>query len=174
MQWAELFSFALAYSGVFLIGFAFILGMGVLVSPGAMSQDYPPAIRERYGPKTQRDRMVSAVMSVLTTLLVFGSPMFAMAALRDSLDGTIGFLDGFVVGIFVLLALNIFDLLIVDWLVFCTIQPNRLVLPGTRGMSEYRDYSFHWKVLVPRPIPWPLLLIPAFGVYCGVIALIVR
>lgn len=171
MQWGVVVSFALAFTGVFLVGFCVILGVGAVVSPGAMAHDYPEAIRERYGPKTDRDRAVTVVMSVLMAILMLGSPIIAMFALRDALGGTIGFLDGMVVGVIVFVLMNIFDLLIVDWLLFCTVQPSFFVLPGTRGMPEYRDYAFHWKVLVPRPIPWPLLLIPAFGAYCGLIAL---
>jgi len=34
--------------------------------------------------------------------------------------------------------------LVLDWLIFCTIQPRRIVLPGTEGMAGYRDYRFHF------------------------------
>lgn len=40
---------------------------------------------------------------------------------------------------------NLFDLLILDWLIFCKINPEYLVLEGTRGMKEYKDYGFHFK-----------------------------
>ncbi|EFL28476.1 hypothetical protein SSOG_08190 [Streptomyces himastatinicus ATCC 53653] len=38
------------------------------------------------------------------------------------------------------------------------------------GMPEYRDYAFHWRVLVPRPVPWPLLAIPGYGVAVGAVS----
>jgi hypothetical protein len=66
-----------------------------------------------------------------------------------------------------MVTVHVIDLVVFDWLVFCTLQPRFVVLPGTEGMPEYRDYLFHLKVLVPRPVPWPLLLIPAFGVVVG-------
>ncbi|MFF0623704.1 hypothetical protein [Streptomyces sp. NPDC004296] len=34
-------------------------------------------------------------------------------------------------------------------------------------MSEYRDLAFHAKVLVPRPVPWPLLAVPGYGAAVG-------
>ncbi|WP_257232457.1 hypothetical protein [Streptomyces sp. Rer75] len=37
-------------------------------------------------------------------------------------------------------------------------------------MPEYRDYAFHWRVLVPRPVPWPLLAIPGYGVAVGAVS----
>jgi hypothetical protein len=39
---------------------------------------------------------------------------------------------------------NIFDLLVLDWFFFCTVQPRLMVLPGTEGMPGYRDYRFHF------------------------------
>jgi hypothetical protein len=66
-----------------------------------------------------------------------------------------------------MLVAHLIDLIVFDWLVFCTIQPRFAVLPGTEGMPEYRDYRFHLEVLFPRPVPWPILLIPVLGVVLG-------
>ncbi|AIA02415.1 hypothetical protein [Streptomyces noursei] len=49
-----------------------------------------------------------------------------------------------------------------------------LVLPGTEGMPEYRDLAFHAKVLVPRPVPWPLLAVPGYGALVGGLAWLVE
>jgi len=43
-----------------------------------------------------------------------------------------------------LLVFNIFDLLILDWLIFNTIQPRMIILPDTEGMAGYKDYAFHF------------------------------
>ena len=48
------------------------------------------------------------------------------------------------------------DLLILDWLIFCTITPSFAVYPGTEGFAGYKDYGFHLKAHA-RGI---LLLIP--------------
>ena len=38
---------------------------------------------------------------------------------------------------------NLVDLLVMDWLIVCTITPRFLVLPGTEGMAGYKDYRTH-------------------------------
>ena len=53
------------------------------------------------------------------------------------------FLPALVFSGIALFVFNIYDLLILDWLFFCTIQPRAMVLPGTEGMPGYRDYRFH-------------------------------
>jgi hypothetical protein len=40
---------------------------------------------------------------------------------------------------------NIVDWLLLDWLMFCTLTPRFLVIPGTEGMSAYKDYGFHFR-----------------------------
>jgi len=54
------------------------------------------------------------------------------------------FVSAFVFSGIILLVFNLFDLLILDWLFFCTIQPRSMVLPGTEGMAAYCDYRFHF------------------------------
>lgn len=40
---------------------------------------------------------------------------------------------------------NTIDLLIMDWLIFCTIQPKFMILPGSEGHPAYKDYYFHFR-----------------------------
>ncbi len=40
---------------------------------------------------------------------------------------------------------NLLDLLVMDWLIVCTITPDWLILEGTKGCKGYKDYAFHGK-----------------------------
>lgn len=40
---------------------------------------------------------------------------------------------------------NLLDLIVLDWLIFCTVRPKYLMLEGTEAMKEYCDYVFHLK-----------------------------
>jgi hypothetical protein len=40
---------------------------------------------------------------------------------------------------------NLLDLLVMDWLIVCTVTPRWVVLEGTEGCRGYKDYGFHWK-----------------------------
>lgn len=44
----------------------------------------------------------------------------------------------------VIMCWNIFDLFVMDWLVFCTWQPKFIVLPGSEGNKAYNNYKFHF------------------------------
>ena len=105
--------------------------------------DYPPDIQEKYGPmsrKAARVRPYIAIAVFATFLLI---PILGLSALRSQF-GPIPFLPALAFAVVVLLVFNIFDLLVLDWLFFCTIQPRIMVLPRTAGMAGYRDYRFHF------------------------------
>lgn len=38
---------------------------------------------------------------------------------------------------------NVIDLVVLDWLLFCTIKPQFMTFPGTAGCVGYGDYRFH-------------------------------
>lgn len=40
---------------------------------------------------------------------------------------------------------SVVDLLLLDWLIFCKITPDFIVIPGTEGMETYKDFNFHIK-----------------------------
>jgi hypothetical protein len=162
----QLIGLAAAYAGGFSILLAALLVVGVLVAPDAMVQDYPPAIRARHGPKSARGQRVTIVMGAVMALLVLAVLIAAPLHLAR-VDPDAGFWTGFCFGATFMLVAHLIDLIVFDWLVFCTIQPRFAVLPGTEGMPEYRDYRFHLEVLFPRPVPWPILLIPVLGVVLG-------
>ncbi len=174
MNWPVVLSTSLIYATIFAVCFSLILGGGALVARDVMVQDYPPAIRERYGPKSAKGERAGRVMAVLLLAPVVGVTAGGIATLRDRLGGDIGFWPGFTFGVTVFIVLHLFDLVVIDWLLFCWIQPRFMVLPGTEGMPEYRDWLFHLKVLVPRPVPWPLLLVPGYGLVVGGATLVVE
>jgi hypothetical protein len=48
----------------------------------------------------------------------------------------------------VMIAFDLFDWLVVDWLVLCTLTPRFVVLPGTEGVAGYKDYAMHLRGLL--------------------------
>ena len=40
---------------------------------------------------------------------------------------------------------HVVDLLIMDWLIVCTITTKWIVLSGTEGCKGYKDYFYHFK-----------------------------
>jgi hypothetical protein len=114
------------------------------VNPEIWLPDYPPDIRERFGPMSERAKKQRRLAGVPVFLLLVSMIVFAAFRSARSAGGESTFLAVFL-GVFtVLLVFNVVDLVILDWLIFVTIRPRIVVLPGTEGAEGYGDYGFHF------------------------------
>jgi hypothetical protein len=139
--------FLLIYALSFGIGLSLLLTtittVSGMIAPDMWVSKYPPEIQQKYGsmsPRAARLRPYVALLVFAAALLV---PFLGLFALRAVVD-EVPFILAFAFSSGTLLVFNIFDLLILDWLFFCTLKPRLMVLPGTEGMPGYRDYRFHF------------------------------
>ena len=121
-----------------------LLGL-VFYSPRLMLQDYPPAIQAVVPPKTEQEKRLSIWLGLpfLLTLLLF--PIYAAFVFHSRSAGGAGFLNLWLYAFGIVFAFNVWDWLVLDWLVFCTITPRRFVIPGSEGHPAYKDYAFHFR-----------------------------
>lgn len=142
-DWPHLINNALIYG----IGLSLVLTAIMIVS-GAIAPDmwigkYPPGIKQRYGPMSPRAARLRPYIAASFFIAVLTIPILGLFALRAEVD-YVPFVSAFAFSGVALLVFNTFDLIVLDWLFFCTIQPRQMVLPGTEGMPGYRDYRFHF------------------------------
>ena len=135
------------YASIFGLALSLVLTMITIVS-GAIALDmfvgdYPPDIQQKYGPMSPRAARLRPFIASILFLTVLVIPITGLFALQAEVL-SIPFLPALVFSILTLLVFNIYDLIVLDWIFFCTIQPRSMVLPGTEGMAGYRDYRFHF------------------------------
>jgi hypothetical protein len=116
--------------------------LGGAVALDMFVNSYPPDIQQKYGPMSPRAARLRPYFATLLCIPVLAVPLVGLFDLQRSME-SIGFLQAFAYAGIAVSVFNLFDLLILDWLLFCTIQPCSMVLPGTEGMAGYRDYRFH-------------------------------
>lgn len=122
---------------------AVLLGIG-LRNPRVMLQDYPKDVQAAVPPKTAAERRETVWWSIPFLALLFGLPLAAALTLKLQRPD-LSFFEAALVAFVVLVVFNLYDWLVLDWLVFCTITPRFVVLPGTEGMAGYRDYGMHFR-----------------------------
>jgi hypothetical protein len=120
---------------------ALILAM-VWHNPRLLLQDYPKDVRAAVPPKTPAEKRLSAYWAGVFLLLLIAFPMLAALSAQAAHQGFPGvFLSAFGVGFLC----NLVDWLILDWLIVCTITPTFVVIPGTEGMTGYKNYAMHFR-----------------------------
>ena len=115
------------------------------VNPAMWVHDYPPDIRAVVG-----DVDIPPAQTIIVSVLFFGVTigvvLYSNARLRQQNRGKLSFLAAFANSALILFFFAVWDLLILDWLIFVTIQPDFIVIPGTEGLAGYKDYWFHFQV----------------------------
>ncbi len=117
--------------------------IGLTANPRLFLQDYPKTIQDRVAPKTHSEQRLSRGIAVVFMGLLMAVPFLSTWGLMQQLHGHIAFLALFLNAFGVAFIFNVTDLLILDWLLVCKITPAFLVLPGTEGVADYKDYSYH-------------------------------
>jgi len=114
----------------------------IVKDPRYMLQDYPPEIIAAVPPRTEEEKKGA---------LLFGTPFLVVLFLFPLVAGWISkctsdynFLQIWLRIFFLMFSFNAFDLLIIDWFVFCTLTPKFMVIPGSEGHPAYKDYRFHF------------------------------
>jgi hypothetical protein len=128
------------------------------VNPLMWISDYPPDIQAAVGdvdvPLAQR-----LVVGVLLFGIVVGVPLRSNARLRRQSGGELSFWAAFVNSALIFFFFAVWDLLILDWLIFVTIQPDFIVIPGTEGLAGYKDYWFHFEASFLGWAQWISILV---------------
>jgi len=129
----------------------------LLKSPRIFLEGYPDSIRSCVPPKTKLEKRWS---------LYYGIPFLSVLVLYPLLIGwqleglnNDGFMSLVVLIWGILLVFNLFDLLIIDWLLICVITPKFVIIPGTEGNKGYNDYGFHFLAFLKGTI---ITLVMAF------------
>jgi hypothetical protein len=137
------FSLFLSHAGFYVaLATVFLLGL-VLYNPRLMLQDYPPAIKAIVPPKTEQEKRLSTWLGLPFILVLLVFPVYATFVFQAKM-GT-GFFSLWLYAFGIALAFNLWDWLVLDWLVFCTITPRQFVIPGSEGHPAYKDYFFHFR-----------------------------
>lgn len=133
-----------------------ILGALLLVVVRAnaeiMLNDYPPDIKARWGPMTERTRRQRMPVAAVFLLAILAVVAWSLETLPAFVSRDLTFGSAFVYFAIMFGTFNVFDWLVIDCgLVYW--QPKFVVLPGTEGMAGYRNYLFHFRgFLIGIPI----------------------
>jgi hypothetical protein len=136
--------FFLSHSGLYVALATVFLFALVLYNPRLMLQDYPPAIKAIVPPKTEQEKRLSTWLGLPFILVLFVFPVYATFAFQMQAGGEAGFPSLWLYAFGIAFAFNLWDWLVLDWLVFCAITPKRFVIPGSEGHPAYKDYFFHF------------------------------
>ena len=146
MDFPFLIQHGLLYGLILSVLVSVILLGAMLLNVEIAQNDYPPDIKKAYGPeRNPKTRGQRRLFSLLLLVVLFGVICYSLVDLVRASSVELTFLPLFVLIFVEVFTFNLWDLLIIDWLIFNTIQPKFIFLPGTESLAGYKDYTFHFK-----------------------------
>jgi len=146
--------------------YSLVLGLSFLalarINPEAWLNDYPPEIKEKFGAMSAQANKTRLVWGIPIMIFMIGFPFFIVAQLAQTTALTFWEVFGSLLTTYTFF--NLFDLFIMDWLIFCTITPSLFVLPGTEGMAAYKDYGFHLRASMKGQIGLTIFALIGAGI----------
>jgi hypothetical protein len=126
-----------------IIGSAIVLGM-MRYNPRLFLNkgDLPSDILAAVPPKTQQEKRLAVILGMPFIIAIVAVPFISTLQFLQQ-AGEVSFFQLFIHAFGVLMIFNVFDLVVLDLLLFCTITPRFMVVPGTEGLAGYKDKGFH-------------------------------
>jgi hypothetical protein len=118
-------------------GTLFSLLLGVLVmgslryNPRLWLQDYPKVVQAKVPPMSQQEKFQQRLMMVPFLLLMLGVPFISVMMVKAVNGGTISFPFAYLTAAGVLQVFNLFDAVVLDYLILTQMKPNFAIIPGT-------------------------------------------
>jgi hypothetical protein len=140
---AQLWTGILVHGTLVSLVASIVLMVGLKINPRLFLQDYPGAIQRKVPPQSGREKKLSYLLGIPFMLVLVLGPFLSTLALKKA--GETSFLELWLNAAGILIFFNVVDWLILDWLIFCTLTPRFLVIPGSEDMAEYKDYRFHFR-----------------------------
>jgi len=130
---------------VLCIIFTLIILPAQYKNPISMIMSYPPNVIKRVEQLPQYEGCIKEREKKHMTKKIFGVFFFAvLLAIVAYFSGCRGFVDTFFHVFMLFFVVNLYDMLVLDWGIFC--HSKKLRIPGTEDMDkDYKDYLFHTK-----------------------------
>lgn len=118
-----------------------ILMAAVYFNPRFARKDLPKDIQDATPPLSRKEKLQALAFTIPFLALVVFVPLISGFRLEASAGGQVPFTILFLHIFGVLFVFNLVDVLILDCLIYCTITPKFVIIPGTEGMAGYKDYG---------------------------------
>lgn len=148
--------------------FTLVVMGSLYLNPRLWLQDYPAEMRAKVPPLTRREKLAQYVLTALFVLACGGALAYAGSRLLIANGGTVSLLTAYVHIALMLNFVNLFDAVVLDYLLLARLKPRFAILPGTEGLEYlFDDLGMHWRnylkgVMICSVLALPIALIIAF------------
>ena len=142
------------------IPFALVVWISWFTKPRLWLHSLPDDIQAMAPPKTPREKQLTIFMGVFIMATFFGGPILLTWRWNLEQNG-LPFRIILVHLYSVWLIVNVWDLLLIDWLFTTFVNPQKPPIAGTEGAAGWKNYRFHLYAGLKASIFSLFLIVPA-------------
>jgi hypothetical protein len=131
----------LLHGAVLSVPASLVLMAAVYFNPRFARQNLPMDIQDATPPLSKKEKLQALAFGIPFFVLVVLIPFLSGFTLEPPAGGQVPFLVLFLHIFGVIFVFSLFDLIILDCLIYCTITPKFVIIPGTEGFAGYKDYG---------------------------------
>ena len=122
-----------------------LLVLALYINPRMALSDYPPDVKAVVAPRTRQELRQALLLGLPVISAVLAVPLYSTWLVKQQNEGLVTYWMAFITILGIWLIPFLFDLIVLDILMFSWWTLKFIVIPGTEGMSGYKDYSLHLK-----------------------------
>ena len=125
--------------------FIIVAGGMTYINPLSMINNYPKPIQDKVKELglIKDEQTSKSIYYIIKKIFAFILLVVFFAFVVHKFNDADTFFEGFIFSYIIWASVNWCDALLIDCLWFC--HSKRVIIPGTEGMVEYKDYWFHIK-----------------------------
>ncbi len=112
-------------------------------NPRLALSDYPRDVRAAVPPRTRKELGQGVLIALVLIPLAIAIPLYSVYLVKQQIADAFAYWMAFVTIFGEYLLFSLFDLVVLDILMFHTWTPKFVVIPGTEGMSGYKNWRPH-------------------------------
>lgn len=147
-------------------GLLLSLALGVLVmaslkyNPRLWLQDYPEYIRAKVPPINAQEKRQQRLMMLPFLLLALGVPYVSVVLAKAAFGGVISFPYAYLIAAGVMQVFNLFDAVVLDYLILTLLKPRFALLPGTTWEEYPLDMMYQVRNFVKGIVICAVISLP--------------
>ena len=143
MDWNTLIQHSLLAGLIFSIVLTIPIIISLKINPEMWWQDYPKDVQQKWGPMSELAKKQRGIVAAIYFALIIGGITLATIRLGQLGSWESYFLAVLASTAIIIMFFNIWDAVIIDWLILLVLWPSLGILPGTEGMAGYHDTRWH-------------------------------
>ncbi len=153
-----------------ILGILFSVLMLLLLryNPRFALNDVPRDIQEKVPPLSKKEKIEAALSGGPVFILYLAAIVYSALSLKHESGEMISYLALFFHVYGILFISSWIEFLLADWLVYCTITPRFVIIPGTEGARGYKDVGHQFRAHLRATF----LMIPVGLITAAVLAII--